>query len=133
MSNREDWGRLLLRLALGAVVLFHGVYKLQNGVGWIRAPLEGLGLPGFLAYGSYLAEVVAPVLVMAGWKARPAALLIALQMVMAVVLVLRDRIVAIKPSGGGWAIELEALIFAAAVTLFLVGSGRLRLGRGGWD
>jgi putative oxidoreductase len=130
---REDLGRLLLRVALGAVVLLHGIFKLRQGVAWMARPLGELGLPGFLAYGSYLAEVVAPVLVILGVLARPAALLIAFQMLMAVLLVLRGQVLALKPSGGGWAIELEFLIAAAALALALLGSGRYRLGRTRWD
>ncbi|HEV8150634.1 MAG TPA: DoxX family protein, partial [Gemmatimonadales bacterium] len=102
MHNREDLGKLILRLALGGVVLFHGVFKLTHGVDWIKQPLAAHGLPGFLAYGAYLAEVLAPVLIVVGWKARLAALAIGFDMLMALYLVLRPQILAVKPQGGGW-------------------------------
>jgi putative oxidoreductase len=133
MHNREDLGKLILRLALGGVVLFHGVFKLTHGVDWIKQPLAAHGLPGFLAYGAYLAEVLAPVLIVVGWKARLAALAIGFDMLMALYLVLRPQILAVKPQGGGWGIELEALLLFAALVIFLIGSGRYRLGRGAWD
>ena len=133
MNNREDLGKLVLRLALGVIVLFHGVFKLRHGVAWIGGPLAALGLPAFLAYGTYLAEVLAPVLLVVGYKARLAALVILFDMLMAIVLVLRPRILTVNQGGGGWAIELEALILLTALAVFLLGSGRYRLGRGMWD
>ena len=133
MKNREDIGKLVLRLALGGIVLFHGIFKLTHGVEWIKQPLGALGLPGLLAYGTYVAEVVAPILVMVGYQARLAALAIVFDMLMALVLVLRPAIFTIKRGGGGWGIELEALILLTGLAVFLIGSGRYRLGRGVWD
>jgi len=133
MNNREDLGKLVLRLALGVILLFHGVFKLRHGVAWIGGPLAAFGLPAFLAYGTYLAEVLAPVLLVVGYKARLAALVILFDMLMAIVLVLRPRILTVNQGGGGWAIELEALILLTALAVFLLGSGRYRLGRGMWD
>lgn len=133
MSTRDDAGKLLLRLTLGGILLFHGIFKLTHGVDWIRGPLGELGLPGFLAYGVYVAEVLAPVLLVAGWKARLAALVIAFDMLMAIVLVLRPRLLTVNQGGGGWGVELEAMILLVAIAVFLLGSGRYRLGRGVWD
>ena len=41
----QDFGRLLLRLAVGGLVLLHGVAKLRNGLGGIEGMLEARGLP----------------------------------------------------------------------------------------
>ena len=133
MRTHDDFGKLLLRLGLGGILLFHGVFKLTHGVEWIRSPLATFGLPDFLAYGVYLAEVVAPVLLFLGWKARLAALVIVFDMIMAMVLVLRPRLFTVNPMGGGWGIELEALILLVAGAVFFLGSGRYRIGRGVWD
>ena len=127
--TRPDVGLLVLRWALAAVVLFHGVFKLTHGVGWMREPLAAFGLPVFVAYGAYLAELVAPVLLIVGAWTRLAALVIAFDMAMAIVLVLRHQMFAVKPSGGGWGIELEALILFAAVTLVFTGAGRYAIVR----
>ena len=133
MNNREDLGKLVLRVALGGILLFHGIFKLQHGVAWIEQPLAAFGLPGFLAYGTYLAEIVAPILVVLGYRARLAALVIVFDMLMAMVLVLRPMIFTINERGGGWGVELEGFILLTALTVFLLGSGRYRLGRGAWD
>ena len=133
MSTRDDVAKLLLRVTLGGILLFHGVFKLTHGVEWMAGPLGALGLPGVLAYGTYGAEVLAPILLFVGWKARLAALVIAFDMVMAIVLVLRPRLFTVNQSGGGWGVELEGMILLVALSVFLLGSGRYRLGRGGWD
>ena len=133
MSNREDAGKLLLRLSVAVIVLFHGVFKVTHGVEWIKQPLSDLGLPGFLAYGTYVAEVVAPLLLIIGFKARLAALVIALDLLTAIGLVLRGQLFVVKQGGGGWGVELEALIALSALAIVLIGSGRYRVGKGAWD
>jgi len=115
---------LVLRVGLAAILLFHGAYKLTHGVDWIKGPLGHVGLPGFLAYGTYVAELVAPIMLIVGAWTRIGALVIAIDMVMALVLVMRPQILAIKPSGGGWGIELEALILLTALALVFAGGGR---------
>lgn len=117
-------GLLILRLALAVVVLLHGAYKVANGIDWMSGLLAQNGLPAFLRYGVYVAEVVAPVLLIVGLWTRLAALVIAFDMVMAVLLALRDQVFAVKPQGGGWGIELEALIGLAALALFFTGGGK---------
>lgn len=126
-APRTDVGLLLLRLAVAAIVIFHGVYKLRHGVAWIGGPLAKHGLPAWPAYGTYVAEVVGPVLLVLGLLARWAALAIAFDMVMAIVLVLQPNIMKINPAGGGWGIELEALIGLSALTIAIVGTGRFAL------
>jgi putative oxidoreductase len=128
-APRTDAGLLVLRLALGTLVLFHGVFKLTHGVAWIAGPLHGAGLPAWLSYGVYVGEVLAPALVILGLWARPAALAIAFDMFMAIFLARRGDVAKINPAGGGWAIELELMFLLAAVAIALAGSGRYGLGR----
>ena len=53
----DDAGKLVLRLTLGVLMLFHGIAKLGNGgsLNWIAGQLSDVGLPGFIAYA---AEIV---------------------------------------------------------------------------
>lgn len=135
VAKSEDLGKLLLRLILGAVVLFHGAAKLSHGVEWIRGPLSEFGLPGSLAYGTFIGEVLAPILVILGFRTRLAALVIGFDLLMAIVLVLRHQIFVVKEMGGGWAIEIEAFILLTSVALFYLGGGRYSVtrGRNSWD
>ena len=130
-APRVDVALLLLRVAIAVVVFFHGIFKLRHGVAWIGGPLGKVGLPAWLAYGTYVAEVLAPVLLMFGILARWAALAIAVDMLMAIVLVLRPRVFMINKSGGGWGIELEALIGLCALAIAIAGSGRFAVLRDG--
>ena len=128
-TNRTDAGLLVLRLGLGVLILFHGIYKLTHGIAWIAGPLGKVGLPAWLAYGVYVGEVLAPVLVIVGLWARPAALVIAFDMFMAIFLARRGDVAKINPAGGGWAIELELMFLVAALAIALMGSGRYGIGR----
>jgi putative oxidoreductase len=129
-APRTDAGLLVLRLGLGTIMLFHGIYKLTHGIAWMAGPLGKAGLPAWLAYGVYVAEVLAPVLVILGLWARPAALIIAFDMFMAIFLARRGDVAKINPAGGGWAIELELMLLVAALAIALAGSGRFSLGKG---
>jgi len=123
-ATSEDIGKLLIRIAIGGILLFHGAFKLVHGVEWIKQPLGQLGLPGFLAYGVYIGEVLAPILIIIGFITRPAALAIAIDILMAIVLVQRDRIFTINSMSGGWAIELEVLILLGALAIVFIGAGK---------
>lgn len=133
--HSDDTGKLILRFAVGGIMLFHGVWKLMHGIGWIPPVLQMHGLPGFLAYGVFVAEVVAPILLFAGWMTRLASLAIIVDMLMALLLVLREDIFAVKPGGGGWGIEVEALFLFGALVLFFTGAGKYSVsrGKGQWD
>src|SRR5688572_10701395 len=130
----DDWGRLLLRLAVGGLLIFHGIAKLKNGIGWMAGPLSGLGLPAFVGYGVYVGEVIAPIFLILGKWARIAGLVVAFNMVAAIVIALRDKMFTLN-MGGGWAIELELMFLLGGVTVFLLGSGKYSRskGIGRWD
>ena len=129
LPPRPDAGLLILRLGLErSAVSWH--LQVTHGVAWIAGPLGAVGLPAFLAYGVYVAEVLAPVLVIVGLWARPAALVIAFDMFMAIFLARRDDVAKISPMGSGWAIGLELMYLVAAVAIALMGSGRYGIGRG---
>ena len=130
----DDWGKLLLRLAVAGLLILHGIAKLKNGIGWMAGPLSGLGLPAFVGYGVYVGEVIAPIFVILGKWARIAGLVIAFNMLGAIFIALRDKMFTLN-MGGGWAIELEMLFLLGGITIFLLGSGKYSLskGNGAWD
>jgi putative oxidoreductase len=134
-GKSDDLGKLLLRISVGLVLVFHGYSKILSGVEWLKPLVAGLGLPGFLAYGVFLGEVVAPIMVILGIRTRIAALVMVINMVMAIVIAHRNQIFSLKEAGGGWAIELDALILLGALALFFLGGGRYGVGRGksAWD
>jgi putative oxidoreductase len=122
-KTNADLGRLLLRLGLGCLILFHGYAKLKGGIDPITQLVTAMGLPGFVAYGVYVGEVVAPLLVIVGWYARIGASLIAINMVFAFALAHRPDLLKLAASGG-YALELQALYLIVAIALALMGPGR---------
>lgn len=124
----EDYGKLLLRLALGGLILFHGVAKLTGGIDFIADVVTKAGLPAFIAYGVYIGEVVAPALVIAGWYSRIAAAVIAINIVFALGLVHMPELFTLGGSGG-WALELQGMFLFTAVAVTLLGPGRFSINR----
>ncbi len=124
MAN--DIGRLILRLVLGVTVLLHGIAKLIGGVGGLSDLLGSVGLPGFFAYGVYIGEVLAPILVISGFYSRIGAWLIVVNMLFALGLVHMGEIAALNKQGG-WAIELQAMFLFSAVAIALLGPGRFAI------
>src|SRR5437773_7692619 len=94
-----DIGLFILRLTVGGLMLFHCIAKLSSGGEMIKPGLIALGLPDFLAYGVYIAEVLAPILIILGIRARLAAMVIVFEMIMALIIVHQPDILTIKPGG----------------------------------
>lgn len=133
-SSREDLGRLVLRVSLALLLLFHGLSKLVGGVGFISGMLEKMGLPGAIGYLVYIGEVVAPLLMLVGLWTRAAALVVAGNMIVAVLLVHTKEFFTMSQTGG-WALELQGMYFFAAIAVALLGAGRYSLGgrAGRWN
>jgi putative oxidoreductase len=119
----SDVAKLVLRLTLGLLLIFHGWAKITGGVDFISGMLQNNGLPGFLAYLVYLGEFVAPLLVIAGAYTRVAAYLIVGNMLVAVLLVHMGEIFTLNGTGG-WALELQAFFLMTAVVIILQGPGK---------
>jgi putative oxidoreductase len=118
--HRPLLGYRLLAWSVSILMLCHGVSKLMHGADFIGGMLQQLGLPGFLAYGVYLGEVVAPVLVLLGIAVRPAAFVMAGNMVVAVALAHMPQLATMNPKTGGYALELQALYFFGALAIALM-------------
>jgi len=127
VPSTDDAGKLVLRLAIGVLVLLHGIYKLQAGVGFIAGMLEKAGLPSVLAYGVYVGEIVAPVLLILGLFTRAGAAIIVVNMLVAFGLVHIADLFALTKQGG-WALELQGLYLFGALAVMLLGAGRYSVG-----
>ena len=123
MTRNNDTGLLLLRLTIGVLLLFHGSAKLFNGVSGIQETFAENGLPIFFAYGVYLGEVIAPLMLIFGFRTRIAALLLSFTMLVAIILAHGDDLFSVGKSGG-WAIELPVLFLMGGVVLFFTGAGK---------
>ncbi len=117
-------GKFILRVALGVIILLHGIAKLKGGIDPITGLVTAQGLPAFLAYGVYVGEVLAPLMLILGFYARIGGALVAINMLAALFLVHRAELLALNPQTGGWAIELQALMLFSAIAVMLIGPGK---------
>ena len=124
----DDIGKLLLRLTLGILMLLHGIAKLRYGVSGIEGMVQSHGLPGFLAYGVFVGEVLAPLLVISGFYARIGGLIMAFNMVVAIALVHTSQLLSIGKTGG-WELELQGFFLFTAIVVALIGPGKFGINR----
>lgn len=123
--NNPDIGKLILRLMLGILILFHGVNKLLHGNGFVDSMVAAHHLPGFVAYGVYLGEVVGPLMLLIGYQTRIGALLVVINMLFALALVHTSQFFSLAGSGG-YALELQAFYLFTALALVFLGPGKFK-------
>lgn len=128
-QDSQDLGKALLRIVLGVLILMHGIAKLTgaSGIGFVSKVVADAGLPDWVAYGVYIGEVVAPILLIIGLWSRLAALVVAINMLFAVALV-HSKELALLSKTGGWALELQGMFLGAALAVALLGAGRFSVG-----
>ncbi len=127
INNHDDTGKLVLRAALAILLLFHGVAKLTGGVGFVATMLANAGLPAVFAYLVYVGEIVAPLMILFGIATRAAALVVAVNMIVAIVLVHMGDLFKLSATGG-WALELQGMFLFGAIAVALLGAGRFSIG-----
>lgn len=126
-SNTDDAGKLVLRAALAIILLFHGVSKLIGGTGFVGDMLAKAGAPAALGYLVYVGEVMAPLMILVGIFTRPAALVVVINMIVAILLVHTSQFFTLNETGG-WALELQGMFLIASVAVALLGAGRYSFG-----
>jgi putative oxidoreductase len=123
----EDTGKLVLRLALGLLILLHGIAKIKGGIVGISGMVTGIGLPAWAAYGVYVGEVLAPIMVIVGFYSRVGAFIIFINMTFAVALSHRADLFMLNAKSGGYALELQAMFMFVALALTFMIPGRYAL------
>lgn len=122
MFNHPDIAKLLLRLSVGILMLFHGIHKLIHGIAGVKSMTTNAGLPEFLAYGVYVGELIAPIFIILGLYARVAATVLGFNMLIAIGLAYGFSFALTKH--GGLAMELPLMFFVMSLLIVLLGSGR---------
>ena len=125
LLHDDAFGKLIVRLSVGVLILFHGVAKIlhPDSLGFIRSMLEGADLPGALAYGVYVGEVIAPLMIILGIYCRLGGLIVVVNMLFAIWLAHSADIFSLTDHGG-WALELQGFYVVSALALIFLGSGR---------
>ena len=134
MQSNDDFGKLVLRATLAIFMLFHGVSKLINGIDPIMGMVAKAGLPSAFAFMVYIGEVIAPLMILFGIWARLGAVIVAINMIVAVALAHSTQIFTLGKTGG-WALELQGFFFFTAVAVALLGAGSYSIGgrSGKWN
>lgn len=126
LERNVDAGLLLLRISVGFLMLLHGIAKLVYGIDPIEQMVAAAGLPSFVAYGVYVGELIAPLLIIVGFGTRAVAVIFAFNMLVATLLAHSGQILQLDATGG-WALELQGLYFFAALVLVFTGGGKYAL------
>lgn len=121
-----SFGKLILRLTVGILMLFHGAAKITNpgSLEYIRGKVTEIGLPPEVYYGVFAGEIVAPLMIIFGLFARLGGLIVAINMVFAVVLVHMGELLA-RTETGAYQLETQALFLFGGLAILFIGSGRI--------
>jgi putative oxidoreductase len=118
-----DIARLILRLSVGIMMLFHGVHKIMHGIDAVKSMTVKAGLPEVIAYGVFFGEVLFPILIVLGLYARVASLFLAFNMLMAIYLAYGSSFLSVSAHGGPNA-ELAMFYLFISIAIFFLGSGK---------
>lgn len=129
-AHMQDLGKLMLRLVVGGMMLFHGVGKVQNGIGNIEGMLKAKDLPEFIAYGVYIGEVAAPILLIIGLLTRFSGIAVSMTMVFAVWLAHSADLFKLT-SYNTYALEVQAFYFFGGLAIACLGPGRMAVSKMG--
>ncbi len=127
MARFAGLAPLVVRVIVGIIMAAHGWQKLQGGPANFGQGLAGLGvpLPVFMAYVVTFVELVGGILLIVGLLSRLAALLLTINLVMAILLV-KVNVGLLSPEGAVGA-ELDLALIAGFLVILLAGPGRLSL------
>lgn len=125
LTHSDDVGKLLLRVSIAAFILVYGIEKLTNPamMEYIRGLLVDIGVPGFVAYGVYFGEIIAPLMLLIGWRTRFAAAAIAGTMVVVILLGHWNEIFPLA-NFSWWGIELQTLFLLNSIAVLFLGAGK---------
>ncbi|MDR6923716.1 MULTISPECIES: DoxX family protein [Chryseobacterium] len=133
MNKNIDLGILISRIAVGFPMLVYGISKLVHGIGFIENMMAQQGLPPFFAYGVFAGELIAPLLIIAGFRIRLAGLIFAGNCFTAIILAQTGSIFKLNEFGG-WALELLAIYLLIGLSFFFTGAGKFAVStKNKWD
>lgn len=122
-----DYGVTLLRVSLGVMYLAHsiGLKLLTFGLAGTVGYFESIGLPGWLAYVTFAAEVIGGAMLVLGIYARWVAVMLIPALLGAIIWAHGGNGWVFTAPNGGWEYPLYLIILSVAQ--FLFGDGRYAL------
>ena len=85
LDRLQPLGLLVLRLALGAIMIVHGYHKVFGGLHQFAGWAGSMGIPAWLAYVAAFTEFLGGILILAGFFTRAAAFALSVDLVVAMV------------------------------------------------
>jgi putative oxidoreductase len=111
LDRLQPLALLLMRLALGAIMVAHGYHKVFGGLHHHAQMVAGLGLPAWLGYVSAFVELLGGLLILVGFFTRAAAFALCVELVVAIWKVhLHNGLVG--PTGFEFPLAVATLAFA---------------------
>jgi len=113
LDRLQPLALLVLRLALGVIMVAHGYSKVFGGLHHHAQFVASLGMPAWLGYVSSFAEFVGGLLLILGFLTRPAALAICIDMAVAIAKVhWKNGLVGANRGGYEFPLALAVIAFA---------------------
>ena len=125
LERLQPLALLVMRLALGAIMVAHGYHKVFGGLHHFAQFISSMGLPGWLGYVSAFTEFLGGLLVLAGLFTRPAAFAICINLMVAIGKVHIHNGLLGAPDRPGYEFPMAAA--ALAFALIFLGAGPISL------
>jgi len=118
LDRLQPLALLVMRLALGAIMVVHGYHKVFGGLHHHAQMVAGVGLPAWLGYVSSFTEFLGGLLILVGFFTRPAAFAVCLDLSVAIWKVHLHNGIIGSPDRPGYEFALAAAVLAFALIFF---------------
>lgn len=123
MKRNKNVAILLFRISIPFTMLIYGIDKITNGTGFIGSLLDAYNLPSFLVYGVFIGEIIAPIMLLLGYRSRLAGLLFAFNCLLAILMAQIQYFFTLNQFGG-WTLDLLFIYLVAGIAFFYSGAGK---------
>ena len=121
-SLNEDIGKLILRVSIAGLMLFHGVFKLFNGIDGIKGLVTQSGLPEFFSLWCIFWRDCISYLIIIGLYTRISSIFFCFNNGFAIFLAHSNEIFVLGKTGGP-VIELALIYLLTSISIMFIGAG----------
>jgi putative oxidoreductase len=121
LDRLQPLALFLMRLTLGCIMTVHGYHKVFGGLQHFAHMVGGMGLPVWLGYVAAFAELLGGLLLIVGFFTRPAAIVVCIDLVVAIWKVHLHNGLMGSPDHPGFEFPLAAATLAFALIFFGAG------------
>lgn len=118
LDRLQPLALLVMRLALGAIMLAHGYHKVFGGLHHHAQMVAGMGMPAWLGYVSSFTEFLGGLLLLVGFFTRPAAFAVCVDLTVAIWKVHLHNGLIGSPDRPGYELALAGAALAFALIFF---------------